>query len=178
MIRETDGVVTVHPPISRAIEEVVAALQADGHDVFEWEPKGHKELSDLFFGNAIHHGQALFQKIGDSAEPLFTALKLFESGNAPPFSAATQRELTTMRYGLCDTYFDRWAATATDGKPEMDAILTPFAPWVMPPLGAYQTKFNLSFTNFANVLGMLMSEGGSWAFTDTVSQMPLLSRYP
>lgn len=33
-----DGVVKVHPPIERALREVVAKLKAAGHEVVNWEP--------------------------------------------------------------------------------------------------------------------------------------------
>lgn len=156
VIRETDGLSTVHPPVARAVDEVVAALEAAGHEVFEWEPTGHKELTGLFFQNAVYHTAPLMKAVADSGEPLLPMLAHFKDasdGGPDPFNSQTQRDLTMLRDRLCDEYFDRWAATATESKSEMDAILSPLAPWAMPPLKTFDRVMSLSFTCFANVLG-------------------------
>ena len=156
VIKETDGVVTVHLPITRALDLVVAALEADGHEVFEWKPTGHKDMSDLMVKNTFSHGYPVIKMVTDTGEPLLPTLAGFEAaydGSGSVFTAETQRDMSILRDHLRDEYFDRWAATATDDTPEMDAILTPLSPWVMPPLGAVDKTLNLSFTNFVNVLG-------------------------
>ena len=38
-----DGVVRPTPPVARALRETVEKLRMKGHEVFEWEPKGHVE---------------------------------------------------------------------------------------------------------------------------------------
>ncbi|CCG81827.1 putative General amidase GmdA [Taphrina deformans PYCC 5710] len=42
-----DGVVMPHPPIKRAIKEVVAALKAQGHKVVPWKPFDHARGIDI-----------------------------------------------------------------------------------------------------------------------------------
>jgi len=39
-----DGIVNPHPPIVRALNETVAALQQAGHEVVEWNPSLHLDL--------------------------------------------------------------------------------------------------------------------------------------
>lgn len=156
MIKETDGLVTVHPPVSRAVDLVIAALEADGHEVFEWMPVNHKAMSDLMVQNTFAHGYPVIKMVTDTGEPLLPTLAGFEAafdGTGPEFTAQTQRDMSALRDHFRDEYFDRWAATATESAPEMDALLTPLSPWVMPPLKALDKTLNLSFTNFVNVLG-------------------------
>lgn len=56
-----DGIVTPHPPIIRALNEVRAKLEAAGHEVIEWkgEGKGHDECWNLT--------QALYYEDGGKA---------------------------------------------------------------------------------------------------------------
>lgn len=44
---ESDGIVTPHPPISRALRIVAAALHANKHRVFKWSPPSHEEANDI-----------------------------------------------------------------------------------------------------------------------------------
>lgn len=39
-----DGVVTPHPPVTRALNQAVAKLRAAGHRVVDWDPKYHASL--------------------------------------------------------------------------------------------------------------------------------------
>ena len=158
VIKETDGLVTVHPPIARALDLVIAALEAEGHEVFDWKPRGHKEMSDLMLKNTFSHGKPVIEMVTETGEPLLPTLAGFKAayeGSGEVFTAETQRVMSATRDRLRNEYFDAWAATATELRPEMDAILTPLSPWVMPPLKALDRALNLSFTNFANVLGEL-----------------------
>ncbi|KAL6241004.1 hypothetical protein RBB50_012099 [Rhinocladiella similis] len=155
VIRETDGVVTVHPPVDRALDLAISALKADGHEVFDWEPEGHKDMGDLFFQNVFHHGDSLHKLLTESGEPLIPSLAMIVAAHdagVEGFTSEMQRNLTVLRDQMRDEYFDRWAATATESKPEMDAILTPMSPWVMPPLKALDRALNVTFTNYVNVL--------------------------
>lgn len=42
-----DGVVQPHPPIMRALKDVVSALKANGHTVIDWDAGLHKQLHDI-----------------------------------------------------------------------------------------------------------------------------------
>lgn len=39
-----DGLVTVHPPVERALNITKAALEKQGHEVFDWLPQDHEAL--------------------------------------------------------------------------------------------------------------------------------------
>lgn len=42
-----DGVVKVHPPIERALKELIVKLEAAGHDIIPWDNSGHKECIEI-----------------------------------------------------------------------------------------------------------------------------------
>jgi Asp-tRNA(Asn)/Glu-tRNA(Gln) amidotransferase A subunit family amidase len=42
-----DGVVRVHPPIERALKDLVAKLEAAGHEIVSWDASGHKECIEI-----------------------------------------------------------------------------------------------------------------------------------
>ncbi|KAF8843949.1 general amidase [Paxillus ammoniavirescens] len=46
-----DGVCVPHPPVTRALQEVEAALRKANHNVVKWEPIEHRQLGDLTVGN-------------------------------------------------------------------------------------------------------------------------------
>lgn len=39
-----DGVVKVHPPIRRALDDLVERLKSAGHEIITWDPTGHEEF--------------------------------------------------------------------------------------------------------------------------------------
>lgn len=49
-----DGVVKPHPPIERALKELVARLKAAGHELVDWEPTLHKECMHAMVRVARH----------------------------------------------------------------------------------------------------------------------------
>lgn len=48
-----DGVVKVHPPIARVLEETAAKLQAAGHEIIQWNPDGHKECIEIMVSPSV-----------------------------------------------------------------------------------------------------------------------------
>lgn len=38
-----DGIIRVHPPIRRVLDEAASMLSAAGHEIVEWAPDGHAE---------------------------------------------------------------------------------------------------------------------------------------
>lgn len=42
-----DGVVTVHPPIRRALDDMVLCLEKAGHEIVDWDNSGHAECISI-----------------------------------------------------------------------------------------------------------------------------------
>lgn len=41
-----DGLVQPHPPVTRCLQETVAALEKDGHTIVKWDPALHRGVID------------------------------------------------------------------------------------------------------------------------------------
>lgn len=49
-----DGVVKVHPPIERALNQAVELLRNAGHELINWEPIGHREGIEIMASILLH----------------------------------------------------------------------------------------------------------------------------
>ncbi|MAD86156.1 MAG: hypothetical protein CL912_24615 [Deltaproteobacteria bacterium] len=60
-----DGVVTPHPPVRRALEEVSCALRAHGDDfeVVQWTPLNHAKAYDITMGLYFEDGGRAIKKV-------------------------------------------------------------------------------------------------------------------
>lgn len=149
----TDGNVTCHPPVERAINDVARKLKEAGHEVFDWAPETHRDLVsvlteafDEFGSGAINPQLKAFQ------EPEFGAMtRVFKGDN--PFDQEKLRNMILRRNALQKEYLDRWMATRTDTLGPMDCIIAPVAVSAAPRLGLIQTLDYIGFTGFANVIG-------------------------
>ena len=126
-----DGIVSPQPPISRALDMVVRALQSDGYEVVDWQPPPHAP--------AVRN---LFEILGaDGARGVRNALKL--SGEPPVTQLATwfyQQDNgplpTTEFWKLCQKrstylsdYQQYWNSTKenTLSKRPVDGVILPVA---------------------------------------------------
>jgi Asp-tRNA(Asn)/Glu-tRNA(Gln) amidotransferase A subunit family amidase len=77
-IMYTDNIVTPHPPIIRALNEVRAALEKAGHEVVEWKAEGHDECWDitqaLYYEDGGRAVEKLIEQGGETMLPLTTWL--------------------------------------------------------------------------------------------------------
>ncbi|PLB50669.1 amidase [Aspergillus steynii IBT 23096] len=70
-----DGVVKVQPPIARAVREVVDALKAAGHEVFEWDASSHGHAYSLWLKAVCSDGgEGCRKKTELSGEPLIPGM--------------------------------------------------------------------------------------------------------
>ncbi|KAG0651753.1 Acetamidase [Hyphodiscus hymeniophilus] len=158
IISDNDGEISVHPPIVRGLAMTKNALEAAGHDVFEWKPTDHaeinRELNSAFF---VLGGAAIIGLTRKHDEPVFPSMKeyetTYEKGEEGTLGPSKLREMIAKRNALQKAYFDRWSATATDGKGAMDGIILASSPWTAPRLGISQQAFCVSYTGVYNLLG-------------------------
>ena len=147
-----DGVVRPHPPVTRALNEVVKKLKkAQGVEVVNWIPYKHDEawkiISNLYFCDG---GKEESDAINDSGEP-WRPLSNFiirENPNVKLRSVAELWELTLRREGYRSEYAELWNNTASDGGRMVDVILCPVGPGTAPMLNharywGYTTQWNL-----------------------------------
>lgn len=157
IIVDNDGEVTVHPPISRGLQVTKAALEAEGHEVFEWAPIDHPEmvqtLNSSFYTTG---GAAIIGLTRPYGEPVYPSMKEYEAhfdkGETGTLGPTRLREMILKRNAFQKAYLDRWQATEKDGKGLMDAIICPASTWTAPRLGQSQKTFCVNFTGVWNVL--------------------------
>lgn len=158
IILENDGDHTVHPPIARGLLLTKEALQAAGHEVFEWAPIDHAEI--VRETNAAFHtlgGAAILNLTEEYEEPVFGSMKPYEEryriGEHGTLGPTKLREMIASRNALQKRYLDRWSATANDGKNAMDGLIVASSVWTAPRLGVTQDIFSVNYTIVFNLLG-------------------------
>ena len=153
-----DGVVKPHPPVVRALQEVVDKLKdVQSVEIVEWKPYKHDEawtiISSLYFCDG---GQEEFAAIEASGEPLRPLSKfiLKDNQNVKKLTVEEIWYWTRKRESYKTEYAEIWNHTATGtsqtGEPEgmVDVILCPVGPGAAPPLDCarywgYTAQWNL-----------------------------------
>lgn len=128
-----DGSVTPHPPVSRAVEELVRKIKALGHEVIEWKPPSHKTLHSAGM-KAYNYddGVDVHQAFSLSGEPPSEQVRPFcGSGQRQPRDATHIAETNRQVRALRKEHMEYWNGTAsqtTSGEP-VDAFIMPLAPF-------------------------------------------------
>lgn len=153
-----DGIVKPHPPVVRAIQEVIYKLKdVESVEIVDWKPYKHDEawtiISSLYFSDG---GQQEVAAIEASGEP-WRPLSQFILKENPWVKKLTVEEIwhwTMKREGYKTEYAKVWndTATGTNGTGELegmvDVILCPVGPGAAPPLDCarywgYTAQWNL-----------------------------------
>lgn len=132
-IMRGDEVVNPNPPVQRALNMLVAAVERAGHKVVEWKPPSHQKILDLTFGAWMFDGGVDVQHaFGLSGEPssaqvhLTVGKELFEETKASKIWA------TNVALRQCKKeYMEYWNSTAEltgTGRP-VDGVIAPLAPF-------------------------------------------------
>ena len=128
-----DGVVMPTPPVRRALRVTVEKLRAAGHEVVDWDSKGHAQAAKIIVSTSLfcHVGTDKWKAKMFLADGGKTIRKSLETSGEPwqpqmiVFSTATELGVYDMwqvqreRTDLCKMYMDRW--NACEG---LDAILS------------------------------------------------------
>jgi amidase len=147
LIGEHDGLVHCHPPVARALKHTKEKLEAAGHTVVPWEPKGHdilvKNLVAAFFDLG---GGAIMNAIKPYQEPIFPSMKGYETAaQAGEIGVTKIREMTINRNELQKAYLDYWMTGAVDGKGPIDGIVMAVGPHAAPRLGGTQPDLYVGY---------------------------------
>ncbi|PVH87638.1 amidase [Cadophora sp. DSE1049] len=150
---EADGVVTPHPPISRALQVAAKALKAQGHKIISWEPPSHAESAIIHpsFTQADGLGDVL-DNVALSGEPLVPQIAhMFANGRKQPVPLLTFFNSTLHLKNFRARYQAYWSSTVDKtgtGRP-VDAVILPVGPQaaVIPGKSFYYT-----YGSFVNVL--------------------------
>ncbi|KAF9241345.1 general amidase [Melanogaster broomeanus] len=142
--------------VTRALQEVEAALRKANHDVIEWKPIKHRELGDItraiwnagstedFTVTASRTGEPVISTmLPDNGEAITDPFRSRRGG----ITAYQLWQVQKTKSDLRTQYLEHWNKTAEEtgtGRP-VDAIICPAAPYAAPPHGR-----NL-YTNYTTV---------------------------
>ncbi|ANB14064.1 Amd2p [Sugiyamaella lignohabitans] len=140
-ILDNDGIVTPHPPVQRAMKEVIAKLEAakiDGLEIelVRWQPYRHDKaweiISSLYFEDGAQEQREILKAGGEKELPLTSWIF---SQNVPekPYSIAELWAKAIERDEYRSAYNLLWEETGTEDGHPVDVILTPATPGAAPP---------------------------------------------
>ncbi|KAF2713965.1 amidase [Pleomassaria siparia CBS 279.74] len=135
----SDGQVNPLPPVRRAVDEVVQALEAQGHEVIPWDPPPHKTLLDESVKALAYDGGVdVRAALGLSGEPPVEQVAFY--ANLDKEFTASEIAATNVKIRqLKKEYMDYWNNTAKvskTGRP-VDAVIMPLAPFPAARPGRY-----------------------------------------
>lgn len=128
---KTDGIVNPLPPVRRAVDTVVNALQALGHEIIEWQPPMQKDLLDA--GNktwSYDAGADVKAAFALSQEPIADQVSFFkdlEKEYTASEIAATNVKLRQVRKEYMEYWNDSEKKTSTGRC--VDCVISPLAPF-------------------------------------------------
>lgn len=132
-VMKSDGIVMPDPPVQRAVDLTVAALQKAGHKVIEWKPPSHEKLLSWVFrvwlcdgGKDVH---SAFGLSGETPAPQVTMTYGTEAKEELTVSQLAANNIE-QRQGKKE-YLDYWNSTAelTGTGRSVDGIIAPLAPY-------------------------------------------------
>ncbi|KAL8681956.1 MAG: hypothetical protein Q9186_001964 [Xanthomendoza sp. 1 TL-2023] len=130
-----DGAVELHPPVKRAVEIVVQALEKKGHKVMDWNPPSHKQGLD-FLAKAWTYDKgadmrSAFELSGEPAAPQLGHTYDADSKLEPPEDAIHIAGNNVAMREYQKEYMEYWNSTAEltgTGMP-VDIVILPVAPF-------------------------------------------------
>ena len=152
-ICKTDGIVTPHPPVQRALDIAVKTLEKMGHKVIEWKPPSHQRGIDIIAKIWMFDGGAdLHSSLGLAGEPMAAQVQaLYGSAPVEPLNATKIAEVNIAKREYQKEYMEYWNSTKDQtgtGRP-IDAILMPLAPFA----AARPTRYKyLGYSAIVNTL--------------------------
>ncbi|KAE8268990.1 hypothetical protein A4X09_0g3342 [Tilletia walkeri] len=144
------GIMSPHPPITRALKEAKAKLEKAGHTVIDWvnyEPqRASKLIGQLYQADG---GIDIARVAEAGGEPLMTSVVVSPLDKEPTVYEGWQLNKTKVAYQK--EFLDHWQATKGQtgtGRP-IDAVLAPVAPWASCP---HDMNVHIAYTNLWNLV--------------------------
>ncbi|KAL3424676.1 amidase [Phlyctema vagabunda] len=128
----TDGLINPLPPVTKVLQETVAALQKAGHEVVEVEAPAFKRCQSLANGLfGVDGANFMFDLLDKTGEPLSNWLST-RLRRKTPVSLDALRDLHAKKIELETEMLKIWK-DAKSGR-TVDAIICPVAPHPVPPI--------------------------------------------
>jgi len=133
-VMKYDGLVMPHPPVLRAIDECVASLKAQGHEVIEWKPPSHSKAFDILFKTFLADGgtdiHSVLSLVGEVPVPQLEVSYGKTLGSVPVSTLNEIWALQKRKDEYQTRYLQYWNSTAglsRSGSP-VDAVILPACP--------------------------------------------------
>ena len=123
-----DGVVKVHPPITRALKQLAEALQDDGHELVTWDTTHHAECietMDLYY--TADGGEDIRRDMAVGGEPYIPHVEALVN-RGKPISVYEYWQLNKRKHLLQRKYLDQWNGTRSPSGKPVDIVLSPTLP--------------------------------------------------
>lgn len=122
-----DGVVRVHPPIARALEELVLKLKQQGHEVVTWDTSDHHscvEIMDQYY--AVDGFEDVLRDIDAAGEPMIPHVQgLANRAKGKGLSVNEYWQVNKKKHETRQKFLNKWnAIRSPSGKP-LDVLLGP-----------------------------------------------------
>ncbi|KAK8122584.1 Acetamidase [Apiospora sp. TS-2023a] len=138
-----DGMALPTPPVTRALRQTVAALQAVGHEIVEWSSKDQAQGLDLLNRMFVADGGlAIREEIAKTGEPWFLP-EMEAYTTAQEVGTRDHWRLHAERQAYQKRHLDRWNAAG------IDALLCPTTPYASVENGKFR---HVGYTGVYNVL--------------------------
>ncbi|PWY83040.1 amino acid/polyamine transporter [Aspergillus heteromorphus CBS 117.55] len=123
-----DGVVRVHHPIERALRDLSAKLEAQGHEIVAWDASDHLDyikLMDVFY--TVDGCEDIRRDVEAAGEPMIPHVEaLVNRGKA--ISVYEYWQLNRQKVALQKRYLDKWNAVRSSSGRPVDVLLAPTTP--------------------------------------------------
>jgi amidase len=132
-VMKSDGIANPDPPVGRAVDMTVAALEKAGHTIIEWKPPSHERLHEFTFKTWFYDGgKDLHDSFKLSGEPIASQVKMSYGEEPKEESTASQIAANNVvKRKFQKEYLDYWNSTAelTGTSKPVDGIICPLAPY-------------------------------------------------
>lgn len=151
-ILHTDGIVSPHPPVTRALRMVEDAMKLEGHQIIKWLPPSHAESSYLH--SAVMEadgGLDVLERTALSGEPLMPEIAEDFASVKPPMPVTDFYNVSLQVESFRAAYASYWESTKHEtvtGRP-VDAFIMPVAPHAAPRPGKI---FYYTYSSIINTL--------------------------
>ncbi|KAH7489839.1 hypothetical protein FOMA001_g3775 [Fusarium oxysporum f. sp. matthiolae] len=169
-----DGMVKVHPPVERVFRNVVAKLEAAGHEVIEWDSSLNSSIVDIMDGYyAADGGEDIRRAVAAGGEPFIPQIEAFVN-RGKPISAFEYWQLNKRKVATQQAYHDMWDSKRSTSGRSVDVLLVPTMPHTAVPHGScrwtgYTKIFNfLDYTALVFPAGNASKDGDDWYFWDHI----------
>ncbi|CAD6896555.1 unnamed protein product [Tilletia controversa] len=145
-----NGIISPHPPITRALKEAKLKLENAGHTVIDWvnyDPRRASELVGQLY--EADGGIDVARMAEAGGEPLMTSVAVPAPKWEPTVFEGWQ--LNKLRAKYQKEFLDHWQATQGQtgtGRP-VDALLAPVAPWASCP---HDMNVHTAYTHLWNLV--------------------------